>query len=301
MVRLVNWIPYDRVDGFPDQVLAVLGVDGRWRLHAMTEFGFDESLTYGADTGWAGSLSPDGRWWMFPLSAGARPESSRSYHLLDLRTANLREIHSATDERVDGPVWTSNSKLAFDWREGGEQGRRLVDPASGDEVETRGFVGRRRNLIYAPDGRVHQLTRRNRELVTYDETLEEIGRSEISFDIPGDRWRPAAAGRRGFAFLREGVGSNRSDVLVIDSELTPTASLQVSAQELPWHDVAWIDAETVVLSPVLVGGEAPEKLPVTVWRPATGEVATIATAIAAADPTEQLTVQVCPGALAKPT
>jgi hypothetical protein len=257
VVQLFRYRSFEDVTGWHDQVTYFYGADGRWRSLVMSELGLDATRWAGPDSGWSGSLSPDGRYWAFPTSVqppGALADRWGPVAVMDLRTAEY-EFHypDAGRRTATNPLWTSARTLAFDWKQRGRDRRAVVDVVTGETRKVNvSFSAGVHNLIYQRDGsaltvkRPPKLGSRSGILVTYSPELRKVAETTIPFPLPGNDWEPVALGANRIAFSTpkvqtDGPATGSPGLIVTNRDLEPQAILSERNGREPWSGLAWLN------------------------------------------------------------
>jgi hypothetical protein len=259
VVQVRLWEPYDRVTGWHDQVTYFYGTDGRWRSLLMSDLGLDATKWAGPDTGWAGSLSPDGRYWVFPTAIrppGALAPRWGPVAVMDLSTAKYDFYYPDAGRRTSvNPQWTSATTLAFDWKQRGRDRRAVVDVATGRTRHVNVPLSpRTHNLTYQRDGSALTVTRppkmgsRSARLVTYSPEMRKVAESTIPFPLPGNGWEPVAPGAKRIAFSTPNIRTDSTaagspGIIVTNRDLEPQAVLTERNGRDPWNELAWLNDE----------------------------------------------------------
>lgn len=214
-VKMIRYLPYDRVTGFADQLIYFFGVDGRWRSLRMSELGLKDSRWAGPDTPWAGSVSPDGRYWMFPTAVrrpGARAPDAGPVAVMDLRSTQYRFYYPGGARRTANPDWTASHLLAFDWKKLGQNQRVLVDVKTGQRLRCEpDFAPRRRHMVYDERGNPFALEEPARasagELrwASYTRRMAKVSSVPVPFASPRNAFDPVAISPDRIGFLMNGV------------------------------------------------------------------------------------------------
>jgi len=257
VVQVVRYLPFERVTGWHDQLTYFYGADGRWRSLLMSELGLDATTWAGPDSGWAGDLSPDGRYWAFPTAVrrpGTLAPRWGPVAVMDLSTAEYDFYYPDGGRRTTGnPLWTSAETLAFDWKQHGRVRRAVVDVATG---ETRTvnvpFYPLVRNLAYQRDGSALTVVRppkggtRPGLVVTYSPELRKVDETAIRFPLPGNEWEPVAVGTNRIAFATpkvetDGTAAGSPGLVVTNRDLEPQAVLSDRNGLDPWYTLAWLN------------------------------------------------------------
>lgn len=279
-VQTFRYLPFERVTGWHDQLTYFYGADGRWRSLLMSELGLDATTWAGPDSGWAGDLSPDGRYWAFPttvLRRGTLASRWGPVAVMDLSTAEYDFYYPDGGRRTAGnPLWTSAETLAFDWKQHGRVRRAVVNVATG---ETRTvnvpFYPPARNLAYQGDGSALTVVRPPKGgtglglVVTYSPELRKVDETAIPFPRPGSEWEQVAVGANRIAFATskiqtDGTATGSPGLIVTNRDLEPQAVLSDRNGRDPWYTLAWLNDDYLMF----LGGSVARRVDtVFAWHP----------------------------------
>lgn len=302
VVQTVTWVPYTDAAAWTDRTTYFYGTDGRWRSFEMGELDLPASRATSPDTGWQGTLSPDGKRWVFPTAKSQTPNGPVG--VMDLSTGKVDYYWPDRGKRIDlNPVWLTPRLLAFDWHGKGNRVRAVVDVESGRVQRSNPAFGAASvNLAGAPDGTAVRIRPGQNPkagdavLVRYDSALQPQDETELPFAVRRDEWEPIAVGEDSIAIAtnRAGIAGDRKQpgIIVVDAEtLQPRAVLQGQGLKQRWQQMAWIDENTLLLPSGVHDGQRGNQ-PVLAWQVDQGTVGRLSRLRVPDDPDAALVGQI---------
>lgn len=201
---------------------------GEWRIVQVPDLGLPPGFRSLWRDSWSGSVSPNGRFWGFPIYHDARAE--RRVAVVDFETLEMRPVRAP---RFDPYGWTTDSDLVLDGPTvDGVQRMRVLDPRTGRIRRYRMRAPRPiGNPIHGPDGAVRfTRTKDWREGLTaieYGEDFTKVGETRLPVSFGRDIWAPTALSSRHVVMgiqVRQ-HGRRSTGVLIADRNWTPQALL----------------------------------------------------------------------------
>lgn len=219
---------FDDRDGWADERVFFLGVDGEWRSLEMVDLGLPEDQHTGGDTYGAGDLSPDGTRWVAKTADGVV--------LVDLRSGRADEVPLPGNHTTYGG-WRPDSRRYDVVRLSGARTYRTwsIDPRS---------LGVSRAAYrlpidgYAADGTIH----------TFDRAVEgsihvmHRGRTGEARIVPMPYRRARLGGSVGPT--RTLFGLNRGMFVVDSTYMAPLARLRLRPRDAAGWPRGWWDEDT---------------------------------------------------------
>jgi hypothetical protein len=220
---------FDDRDGWADERVFFLGLDGSWRVLNMLDLGLPDSLHLGPDTYGAGDLSPDGTMWAARTNAGVV--------LLDLETSRAQQV-PLPGSHTQYMAWDPDSRSVDVMRLSGASTHRTWT------VDARAFATQRASYRlpidgFAHDGSVVTFTRRGTDTVRVMHRDGERQRDRVAV--------PYRTARLGGAVgqARTMFGLNRELLVVDDVSWTPEARLRLEPGDMAGWPRGWLDSHTV--------------------------------------------------------
>jgi hypothetical protein len=231
-------------EGWASEDIMFCGRDGRWRRLRMEDLGLPESASF-RDTYGAGSLSPDGRWWVGSFGLGDI--------LLDLSSGEWRVIELAGEMTQAALTWIPGERAFLAMSYTGRRDLPVKVSVPGGEVTRSPFQSYQVGI--EPDGTATSLQnvgggearliewKGSRQLERFVAPLAGPGRRRGPFGVL------ATNGRFAQIASRASDNYNKSTITVVDSD---TGEIQAklrygqrtaSVEGYP----GWLDDDTLVL------------------------------------------------------